>query len=53
MTGSGAEGALLLAGENKRKLLMKEGGACPSLALQEKGLSLVAGCWREEENQAG
>jgi len=28
----GEEGALLLAGENKRKFLMKEGGACPGLA---------------------
>jgi len=28
----GEEGALLLAGETKRKILMKEGGACPGLA---------------------
>ena len=30
-----------------------KGEGCPGLALQEKGLSLVDGCCREEESQAG
>jgi hypothetical protein len=43
------EGAVFLWDCWKR--MRGKGGGCPGLALQERELSLVAGCWREEENQ--